>query len=93
VGSIWFAFRQALGWGSSHRAAQQARLVFVRRTCAAQQPDRAAPHTGVPEIGAALSGCCAEPEFGVQGLGKYRKPITNLHRFVMYGVSAELRTP
>jgi len=32
----------------------------VRRAGAAQQPDRAAPHTGVPEIGATLSGCCAD---------------------------------
>ena len=29
-------------------------VLVVRRFGAAQQPDRAAPHTGVPEIGAAL---------------------------------------
>jgi hypothetical protein len=40
--------------------AWKARLAVVLRACAAQQADRAAPHTGIPEIGAALSACCAD---------------------------------
>jgi len=39
----------------------------VRWVVTAQQPDRAAPHTGVPEIGVALSGCCADAIEGAKG--------------------------
>jgi len=47
--------------------------MVVRRTGAAQQPDRAAPHTGVPEIGAALSHCYAVALESAQGQFEYRK--------------------
>ena len=40
---------------------------FVRGVGAAQQPQRAAPHTGVPEIGATLCGCYAGAVGGAQG--------------------------
>jgi len=38
----------------------------------AQQLDRAAPHTGVPEIVVALSGCCADAVESAQGQLEYR---------------------
>ena len=50
---------------------------MVRRFGAAQQPDRAAPHTGVPEIGAALSGCCADAVDCAHGEFEYRKLYLN----------------
>ena len=50
---------------------------MVLRVGAAQQPDRAAPHTGVPEIGAALSGCCADAVDCAHGEFEYRKLYLN----------------
>jgi len=47
--------------------------MVVRRTGAAQQPDRAAPHAGVPEIGATLSHCYADAVERAQRLFEYRK--------------------
>jgi len=44
---------------------------------AAQQPDRAAPHAGVPEIGADLSGCYAEALEFAHGQFEYRKLHVN----------------
>jgi len=49
----------------------------MRRADAAQQPDRVAPHTGVPEIGAALSGCYADAVEGAHGLFEYCKLYVN----------------
>ena len=51
--------------------------LVVRRAGAAQQPDRAAPHTGVPEIGAALSGRYADAIDCAQGQFEYRKRWVN----------------
>jgi len=51
--------------------------LVVRRAGAAQQPDRAAPHTGVPEIGAALSGRYADAIDCAQGRFEYRKLWVN----------------
>ena len=48
---------------------------MVRRVGAAQQPERAAPHTGVPEIGATLSGCYADAVGVCNKLFEFRKPI------------------
>ena len=48
-------------------------ILVVRRAGAAQQPDRAAPHTGVPEIGAALSHCYADAAESAQVQLEYRK--------------------
>jgi len=50
---------------------------FVRGVGAAQQPQRAAPHTGVPEIGAALCDCYADAVEGAQGQFEYRMPDIN----------------
>ena len=55
----------------------QAWASVVRRVGAAQQPDRAAPHAGVPEIGATLSGCCADAGESAQGQFEYRKLCIN----------------
>ncbi len=50
---------------------------FVRGVGAAQQPQRAAPHTGVPEIGAALCDCCADAVAGARGQFEYRMQDVN----------------
>ena len=52
-------------------------VLVVRRFGAAQQPDRAAPHTGVPEIGAALSGRYADAIECARGRFEYRKLWVN----------------
>jgi len=58
LGLGWLLRLSALGLGRGIVAALEDRLVL--RSCAAQQPDSAAPHAGVPEIGAARFGCCAD---------------------------------
>ena len=50
---------------------------MVRPAGAAQQPDRAAPHAVVPEIGAALSGCYADALETAQGQFEYRELYVN----------------
>ena len=52
-------------------------VLVGRRFGAAQQPDRVAPHTGVSEIGAALSDCCADAVDCAHGEFEYRTLYLN----------------